>query len=107
MSAQDDKNGLMGTAEIQYQRLVSLLARAGNPELPEEFGKTMKEFGGRGSISISEKFMGSLWKNQETIDVSENLRPELKRIANFNECLAGWSDEAKAQLSADCIHLQC
>jgi len=107
MSGQDDKFGLMDEAEVQYKRLGSLLARAGNPELPADLKSAMDEFNGRGNISTSMSFSNALRKQWDKIGIADSLKPELGRIAKFNESLTGYSEEAKAQLSADRIHLYC
>jgi len=108
MSGQDGKFQLMDEASEKYKRLKSLLVRAGNPELPSELGIIMDQFGGRGPIRTSLDFSDSLKRYCDKIAVLDSLKPELERIANYWEGqYTTANDEAKAQLSADRIHLCC
>ena len=108
MSGSNDKPFFVGEARVKYKRLKSLLARAGNPTLPEELEKAVIAFDENNSRSSSDYFNETLRISEEAICLPEELKPELRQIVSWyeNQELFG-TEEAKAQLSADRIHLCC
>jgi hypothetical protein len=110
MSGSDDKFALMEEARVKYERLGKLLRRSTQEKvvLPSELEGAMRKFGESGNISNSLGFMNALSGCYRQIELPENMKPELQRIVNWNEYFEfDASEEEKAQLSADRIHLSC
>ncbi|MFH0701615.1 MAG: hypothetical protein V2A62_04210 [Candidatus Woesearchaeota archaeon] len=109
MSGQEDKFATMNEARVKYGRFSKLLQRLPQGTvLPSELEEAMEQFTKSENIGNSFSFLGALSKCYEQIELPEELKPELQRIVNWSE----WaefdaSDEVKAQLSADYIHLRC
>jgi hypothetical protein len=109
MSGSEEKFDFIEEARVKYGRLNKLFRRMREkPTLPSELATALKDYEQQGAVSNSIKFIDALRKSYSEVRAPEEFKAELQRIATWSR----WSDfdaseEEKAQLSADRIHLSC